>query len=132
MGRAQRRGPHEADVTTVAELDAVLHQVAAQATAENIPFAVQVHHADARGSIMIGIGHPDRSFIDWLASDGYHEYGYEPALPAATEPVAFDVYGDWHEHPPHKLRVRPATASHAVREYVVTGQRPTCVEWAAE
>jgi hypothetical protein len=121
---------NEVLVSTVDQLDRALDRVAAQANAEKLPYAVQVHRSEAPGSIMIGIGHPQRSFIDWLMPKGHREYGYVEGVAAWSEPIGFDVYGEWHEHEPEQVRVVPATAREAAREYVRTGQRPTCVDWA--
>jgi hypothetical protein len=121
---------YEVEISTVAELDAVLDQVAVHAATEKVPFAVQVHDDAAPGSVMLGVGHPERSFVDWLVPDGLHQYAYEPKFAPGGEPIGFDVYGDWREHPPEKLRVHPGTAREAAREYVRTGRRPTGVEWA--
>jgi hypothetical protein len=121
---------NEVQVSTVDELDRALYQVAEQAAAEKLPYAVQVYRPDATGSVMIGIGHPERSFIDWLMPKGHREYGYLADIDAWGEPIGFDVYGEWHEHEPEQARITPATAREAAREYVRTGQRPTCVEWA--
>ena len=120
----------EVDVSTVAELDAVLDRVAAHAAAKGVPFAVQVDREDSAGSVMIGVGHPQRSFIDWLMDEGHRSFGSEPDMPAAAASVVFDVYGEWHEHPPEQSRVSPAVALEAAREYVRTGERPTCINWS--
>lgn len=119
---------NKVDVCTVAELDLVLERVAAQASAEDIPYAVQIYRSDAPGSLMVGVGHPRRSMLDWLVPNGLHEYGCQPGVPPWTEAVGFDVYGNWHERSPEKLRITPEAARNATREYVQTGQRPTCVE----
>lgn len=79
---------------------------------------------------MIGIGDPERSFVDWLMDKGHKRYAYEPDVPPTHAPVAYDAYGNWHEHPPEESRVTPGTARQAAHEYVRTGERPTCVEWA--
>lgn len=123
---------HQVDVDTVADLGGVLDRVAIQAAAENVPFAVQVHDPAASGSIMLGVGRPERSFVDWLVPDGRHEHGYQPDTTPPAEPIGFDVYGGWHEHPTHKLRVTPNTARQAAREYVRTGRRPTCLRWSSQ
>lgn len=120
---------NEVPVTTLSELDAVLDQVASYAAARKLPYAVQVDKADAPGSVMIGIGHPDRSFIDWLMPKGRRQYAFDPDIPEPAESTVFDVYGEWHEHEPEESRVRPEAAREAAREYLRTGQRPTCAQW---
>jgi hypothetical protein len=124
---------HEVQVSTAAELDAVLDQVAAQASSEEVPYAVQIHQPGQHGAVMIGIGHPDRSFIDWLDRSEPHgtanRYGVESGLAPVAEPIGFDFYGDWTDMPPARTRITPSAAREAAREYVCTGQRPTTVEW---
>jgi hypothetical protein len=78
---------------------------------------------------MIGVGHPDRSFVDWLMPKGHRRYGLEPDVPPPPEPIAFDVYGNWHEHRPEQTRVTPAKAREAAREYVATGGQPRSLQW---
>lgn len=124
---------HEVRVSSVAELDEVLDRVAAQAAAEDLPYGVQIHQPDRPGAVMLGIGHPERSFLDWLDRSQPHgsgdRYGVQPETTPGTEPIAFDVYGDWAEMPPVRTRVTTATARRAAHEYVRSGKRPTCVEW---
>lgn len=126
------RDPHrgrKATVSTETELDAVLDQVAVESAAKGIAFAVQINRAASPGAVMIGVGDPGRSFVDWLMDKGHRLYGHEPGVAAGADPVAYDVYGNFHEHPPEQSRVTPAVAREAAREYVRTGQRPTCVSW---
>jgi hypothetical protein len=63
---------------------------------------------------------------------GHRRYARQPDLPPWNEPIGFDVYGNWHEHKPEETRVTPGLALEAAREYLRTGQRPTCVEWNAD
>ena len=125
---------NEVAVSTVPELDAVLDRIATQAEAEHLCYAAQVHHLGHHGSIMIGIGHPERSFIDWMdrgqPEGRNNRFAVDPALPPVAEDVPFDVYGNWSEVSPERTRVRSATAREAAREYVRTGVRPTGVHWS--
>jgi len=122
----------EIEVSDVAELDAALDRAEAQALAEEVPCAVQIHCSTAPGSLLLGLGHPGSSFVDWLVPDGLHQSAYEASCPEGDATIGFDVYGDWHERPPAKLRVRPTTAREIAREYVRTGQRPSGVDWAED
>jgi hypothetical protein len=84
---------HEVEVSEVVELDAVLDRIEAQAASQKVPFAVQIHNDAAAGSILLGIGHASRSFMDWLVPDGLHQYAYEATYAAGSETVGFDMYG---------------------------------------
>jgi hypothetical protein len=125
---------NEVPVSTVRELDLVLDRVNAQAAAENLPYAVQIHQPGQHGAIMIGIGHPERSFVDWLDRSqphgGGNRYATDPDLPPASEAIAFDFYGDWTEMPPERTRISPERAREAAREYLRTGQQPSFA-WVA-
>lgn len=124
---------NEVAVTSVAELDEVLDRVAQQASEEQLPYGVQIHQSDRNGAVMLGIGHPDRSFLDWLDRSEPHgranRYAVEPGLPPVTEAIGFDLYGDWSERYPERTRVTPAGARKAAREYLRTGTQPTSVSW---
>jgi Immunity protein Imm1 len=123
----------EVTVTTIAELDAVLDRVAAQAVTDGLAYAVQIFQPDQRNAVMLGVGHPDRSFLDWLDRSQPHgsedRIGVDPNTPPATDDIPFDVYGDWSELSPERTRITVPTAYQAAREYVSTGQRPTSVSW---
>lgn len=60
----------KATVSTEAELDAVLEQVAVESAAKGIAFAVQINRAASPGAVMIGVGDPGRSLVDWLMDKG--------------------------------------------------------------
>ncbi|ASW55762.1 Imm1 family immunity protein [Plantactinospora sp. KBS50] len=125
---------NEVPVSTAQELDLVLDRVNAQAAAENLPYAVQIHQPGRHGAIMIGIGHPERSFVDWLDRSQPHgsgnRYATDPDLPPVSEAIAFDFYGDWTEMPPERTRISPERAREAAREYLHTGQQPS-LAWVA-
>lgn len=124
--------PHRGRRVTVSsetELDAVLDQVAVESRNKGIAFAVQINRAEAPGAVMIGVGDAHRSFVDWLMDKGHRLYGSESQGPDGDDPVAYDVYGNWHEHPAEQSRVTPTGARAAAREYVRTGQRPSGVTW---
>jgi hypothetical protein len=69
---------NEVTVSTVAGLDDVLDRVVSQAKVDNLPYAVQVHAPDTGGSVMIGVGHPHYSFVDWLMPKGHRRYAHQP------------------------------------------------------
>ncbi|GAA3781267.1 hypothetical protein GCM10022225_82070 [Plantactinospora mayteni] len=104
------------------------------ASAGLVTYAVQIHQPGRHGAIMIGIGHPERSFVDWLDRSQPHgsgnRYATDPDLPPASEAIAFDFYGDWTEMPPERTRITPERAREAAREYLRTGQQPS-LAWVA-
>lgn len=118
----------EVEVSTVEELDMVLDQVHRQAAEDGVAYAVQIHRPTRHGAIMIGVGHPDRSFVDWLDRSQPHgtgnRYAVDPDVEPADAPVAFDVYGDWTELPPVRTRIAAAQAREAARHYLRTGEQP--------
>jgi hypothetical protein len=124
---------NEVSINTVAELDDVLDRVTRQATDEQLPYGVQVHQPGRNGAVMLGIGHPERAFLDWLdRSEPYgraNRYAVEPGVSPTSEPIGFDIYGDWSERYPERTRVTPAGVREAAREYVRTGTQPTNVSW---
>lgn len=69
-----------------------------------------------------------RAAVSWQGSPGI-ESDVKPGEPLLVEespklpPVTI---------PADRARVRPATAIRAAREYVETGRRPTCLDWAAD
>jgi hypothetical protein len=127
---------NEVVVTTVAELDAVFARVEAQAAEEDLPYGVQVWNQDMQASVMLGLGHPERTFLDWLDRGGPHgsanRYGVQPGTVPIEESLGFDIFGHWSERGPKRTRVTPAAAKDAAREYLHTAARPTNVEWTDE
>lgn len=128
---------HMRMVSTADELDAVLGEVAAQADRNNLPFSVTVIPKGYEGTsyfdddfpdcIEIGVGHPERSFIQWHGECG--GYAFEPGLDPGPEGVRYD-YGGQPVYPePSQLRVTPRAARLAAGEFVRTGRRPTGVSW---
>jgi hypothetical protein len=124
---------NEVTVTTVAELDDVLDRIAAQAADEELPYGVQIHRPGRHGAIMLGVGHPERSFLDWLDRSQPHgtadRYGVQRDVPPATDRIAFDIYGHWSELDPERTQITAMVARDAAREYVRTGTQPNNVEW---
>ncbi|MFY1692966.1 Imm1 family immunity protein [Plantactinospora sp. WMMB782] len=124
----------EVPVSTVQEVDLVLDHINAQAAAENLPYAVQIHQPGQHGAIMIGIGHPERSFVDWLDRSQLHgsgnRYATDLDLPPASEAIAFDFYGDWTGMPPERIRISAEHARKAAHGYLRSGQQPS-LAWVA-
>lgn len=124
----------EVTVDTIARLRTVLDEITVQAVSDEIPYGVQIHRIDRHGAIMIGVGHPERSFIDWLdrsRSDGTgNRFGFQADLTSVDEPIGFDVYGNWINVSPPRTRITPQTARTAAEQYLQTARRPTNVEWS--
>jgi hypothetical protein len=127
---------NEVVVTTVAELDAVFARVEAQAAEEELPYGIQVWNQDLPAAVMLGLGHPERTFLDWLDRSEPHgvanRYAVQSELPPIEESVGFDIFGHRSERGPKRTRVTPAAAKDAAREYLRTAARPTNVEWSDE
>jgi hypothetical protein len=130
---------HHRPVTTAAELDAALDE----ATRPGVPQVVGIYppeHFNRDASpwdeplppaLQIGVGHPDLAFVVWLAPDG--GIGIEPDAtpwPNGARDIAFDYAGDPIFVGPDRARVSPPAARAAAREFVTTGHRPTCLDWA--
>lgn len=82
----------------------------------------------ARLSIAIG---RKRAYLRWGDSIAV-EPGRADSV-ADTDPLTIhDDDDNITELPPTHLLVSPGRARQAVREYVETGERPTCVEWAED
>ncbi|WP_018253010.1 Imm1 family immunity protein [Salinispora mooreana] len=135
-GRGNRRPG-----STIAEVDTALNDAAASGVPQVVGIYPPQHLAgDASPwdaplppALQIGVGHPDRSFVLWLGPEG--GIGVEagaPPWPDGTPDIAFDYGGDAVFAGPDRARVTPDTARQAAREFVRTGQRPTCVQWTNE
>lgn len=125
-------------VTTIEDLDQVLDEIAGQRGKGGVPFMVDVLPAvDADDptelpGLQLGIGHPDRAFVFYTDPDvSLLGYGHEPDLAEWDTDLSFDYGGTVTDYEPYKTRVTPTTVREAAREYVRTGQRPTCVTWGA-
>jgi hypothetical protein len=131
--------PHrgnEVVVATVGELDAVFARVEVQAAEDGVAYGVQVWNRELRASVMLGVGHPERAFLDWLDRSEPHgranRYGFQPGTAPIEESLGFDVFGHWSERGPKRTRVTPTVAKGAARQYLDTAARPTNVEWTDE
>jgi hypothetical protein len=117
-------------------LDAVFARVEAQSVEDDLPYGVQVWNEELPAAVMLGLGHPERSFLDWLdrnEPDGVaNRYAIIPEVPPAQDPIGFDIFGHWSERGSKRTRLTPAVAKDAAREYLRTNARPTNVQWTAE
>ena len=134
-------GGNRRPVSTTSDLEAALHQVAKP----TIPTAVGIYppeYLDTDASpwdtalppaLQFGLGHPDRSFVRWLGPEGGIGVDADaPPWPDGAPDIAFDYDGDAILAGADRARVTPTAARKAAGEFIRTGQRPTCLEWAAE
>ena len=122
-----------ATISTAAELDAVLAAVGLTSTGR--PYNVSIIATDIPGAstippmVDICIGHPQRSYVYHVGADGSSAWGFEPDLEPMAE-VYVDYGGVVSESWPERVRVSPAAARCAAREFVAgNAQRPTCLSW---
>lgn len=123
----------EATVADAEAMDALLDELAATPEASKLPYMVGIE-AGPDGGLMIGVGHPTRSFVTWIDNanpDGSgDQVGYEPGVPPLNTSIAVNFSGESSEYgTPERTRVTDEVARQAARQYVETGRRPTCVNW---
>jgi hypothetical protein len=126
-------------ISSAAELDTVLDEI----DAAGLPQLVGIYppeyttadfdpwsDAARPPALQLGVGHPDRSFLLFIGDGGGEaiEAGMPP-WPDDAADIAFDYGGEPVFCGADRARVRPQTARQAAREFVATGQRPTCVTW---
>jgi hypothetical protein len=125
-------------VASVAQLDAVLDEIASRSgrysvgiyRPEDLDNPVPPWEEPPHGALELGVGDPDRSFVVFVGAGG--GVGTDPGMPPwpdGAPDIAFDYGGDPVFCGPDRARVRPETARQAAREFVATGQRPTCLAW---
>jgi len=117
----------------VAELDAVFDRVERERGDTGLPFKVDIGDGsgdeDVSYGLVVGLGHAKRSSLMWIGPPR-GGMGVEVGVPAWDgEAIAFEYGGLPTEETAETLRVTPATAREAARQYVSTGERPTCVAW---
>ncbi|GAA3215063.1 Imm1 family immunity protein [Dactylosporangium siamense] len=118
--------------TTLADPDAAVATFRYEVESPQVPGAGQMFTVAPEGGsaeLRIDIDEEaDRAALVWLP-DG--SYGIELA---AADGITVYWFTDARpiEVPAQFARVSTATATNAVREYVATGQRPTCVRWSLE
>jgi len=115
----------ERDVADVEGLQAVLDEVTARR--ERLVVGVYQQRDGHWIGMDFGVGHQQRSFVFFNAREG--GYGVETDLPEWDGDIVFDFGGQGTDYHPEETRVRPATAIQAARQFVETGQLPTCVSF---
>ncbi|MEO3926067.1 Imm1 family immunity protein [Micromonosporaceae bacterium B7E4] len=123
------RGVGAAQVSTMAELDAVLDSIVVGA--EGLPYSVSIVAPDGSDfppMLEICIGNPARSFVYHVGDDGSSAWAYEPGLPPGPD-FLFDYGGVVTEAWPERTRVTPSAARAAAREFIGSGSRPDNLSW---
>ena len=130
-GRSTAHPRARVEVTSVADLDVVLTEVARVAGEQDHRYVLTLVPAGEHGPLpavlQIGVGHPTWSFALWYGPGG--GYGHEAGLEPGPAGLQFDQGGQPTYPDPQQLRVTPEMARTAAREYLVTGQRPQCLRW---
>jgi Immunity protein Imm1 len=122
-------------ISSVADLEGLLSFLATVRGREGAPHGVDLLPAGATGGgLQLGIGHPHRAFVVWLdgaAGPGFAgcAYGIDDDLEAWPEPIGFDCGVEVVDFKPAWTRVKPRQAVQAAREYVLTGEMPTCLRF---
>ncbi|BFU43133.1 Imm1 family immunity protein [Krasilnikovia sp. MM14-A1004] len=125
-------GEKTASVSSATELDEVLNRIEAQRGPTGLHFVVDITKNEEHRGMPVGlhmsVGHPDRARVFWIGpGDGV---GYEPGVTAWDgKPIEFDYGHLPTEEDPNCLRVTPVKAREAARQFVETGERPTCLAW---
>jgi hypothetical protein len=119
------------------DLDSILDRIAEQRGVDGLPFIVDLYQPGVGDGfitygLQFGVGHPERTRLEW-SGPPLAAAGIEPGIPSWDGPeIAFDYGHVPTEEDPNWLRVTPGTARRAAREYVETGLRPDCVDWARD
>jgi hypothetical protein len=125
-------GSKTVEVENASDLDAVLDGIETEKGPGGRAFVVDITSGETYKGIPVGlhmsVGHPDRAKVIWVGpGDGI---GYQPDVaPWAGDIIAFDYGHLPTEEEPEYLRVTPAMAREAARQFIETGQRPTCLSW---
>lgn len=120
-------------ITTTAELDHVLDRVEQLRSTDGLPFLITVTQLGSGDGVIeyglqIGVGHPHRSRLLYVGPPA-GGFAYNPDTPPWDSDISFDFGGIPTEDDPNHTRLTPNLARQAARQYVDTGQRPTCVSW---
>ncbi len=127
-------GGHQVQVATVEDLDEVLDRAERDRNPDGLPYKIDLVLDGSGGEfgesgLQLGLGHPQRAFLMWFGEPGGglgHEAGLAPWTGGL---LSFDYGGVPTEDGPERLGLSPAMARQAAREFLRTGQRPTCVRW---
>lgn len=124
------RGAGTAQVSTAAELDAVLDSIVV--APQGLPYSVSIVAPDGPDfppMLEICVGHPERSFLYHVGDDGGRAWAYQPDLPPGSE-FLFDYGGVATDAWPERTRVTPSAARDAARRFIASGgKRPRNLSW---
>ncbi|GAB1688793.1 hypothetical protein KRM28CT15_05960 [Krasilnikovia sp. M28-CT-15] len=125
-------GQRKVEVGTTSELDEVLDRIEAERGPTGLSFVVDItkdlRYDGHRVGLHMSVGHPDRARVFWIGPG--NGVGYEPGVSAWNGiPIEFDYGHLPTEEDPDCLRVTPAKAREAARQFIETGERPTCLAW---
>ena len=121
----------EESVSTVAEMDEVLDQIAAASVSADCGQLVSIEREDADRGLVIGVGLPERSMIEW-SDDSDPEaasFAVEPALERASGHLRFDFFGTPTDYGPAKTQITNQLARQAAREFAASGLKPSGIDW---
>lgn len=121
-----RRG-QRADVSTAAELDALLDRIEADPAVSEAPPLVELVTSDESRALDIGLARPGYSVVIWHDDDADEVLSSRGAISVPSD-AAFDFGGTW-THIPDGSAIPVDLARQAAREFMTTGCRPTCIEW---
>lgn len=121
-------GPQETAVSTIAELDAVLDRITAEAVGIDRPELPTLYDDEGR-SLAIGVG--DRmSVLSWTDDNADDD----AALSEGDETVSGEVkffYGNQFSFFPSTALIPIEQARQAMRQFMTEGIRPTVARWQA-
>ncbi|TDD54753.1 Imm1 family immunity protein [Saccharopolyspora elongata] len=117
-----------AEVTTVAELDALLDRVTADAIEEDVPTYAEIVTADRQHILQIGLGQPDYSSLIYCDKPADILETSKGTVPMPDD-SGFDYGGTWTDAPIDSAIPIP-TARQAARTFLSSGgDRPTNLKW---
>lgn len=114
---------HAATVDSVQGLDALLDRLQSEAEAE--PFMAEV--STSAGSLSLGLG-ATATVLSWVAADGEPPYYCSRGDDAAEGVFVFRYAGSWSEFPA-SFAIAYEAGRAALREFLLSGQRPANAAW---
>jgi hypothetical protein len=122
-------GPQETTVSTIAELDALLDQITAEAVRTGRPELPTLYDNNGR-SLAIGVGDDRLSVLSWTDDNAEGDAALSQGDETVTGEVKF-FYGNQFSFFPSTALIPIEQARHAMRQFMTAGGRPTVVRWQA-
>jgi predicted AAA+ superfamily ATPase len=119
-----REGPIE--VSTVQEMDSLLDWIAASPRYRKFPVIVSISRSDEQQIVDVLVGRDDLSLLIWYLAK--EDIAASKGTIPTSEEIMFN-YGGTATDAYIDTAITVEAARQAVREFVATGQRPSCVEW---